>query len=64
MQTVPRGHDCWIIIGKDDNGIQKEAHFLHYTRREAIQRFREMYNCIGKHGVILSVIPKFKWDFP
>ncbi|MFC1040769.1 hypothetical protein ACFGWM_03385 [Pasteurella multocida] len=61
MQTTPSGHNCWIIIGRDGNGVLKKCRYLYYSRRDAIKRFRNEYNCVGKHGVIESVIPQFGW---
>lgn len=34
---------------------------VNYTRREAIKRFRETYDCVGKRNVIEAVIPQFGW---
>lgn len=61
MNNAPRGHDNWWIYGKDANGTQRKLHCLYYTRREAIKRFRETYDCVGKHNVIEAVIPQFGW---
>lgn len=61
MNTQLKGHNYWIITGKDSDGMVKKCRYLYYNRREAIKRFREENNCVGKHGVIHSVVPQFGW---
>ncbi|WP_409499850.1 hypothetical protein ACJ7Z2_07410 [Mannheimia glucosida] len=61
MSMTPRRQNCWIVTGKDENGILQKCRYLYYSRREAVKRFREQFNCVGKHGVIESVTPQFGW---
>lgn len=61
MHTTLRHHNNWIIIGRDCNGKRHKERFLYYSRRDAIKQFREKHNCVGKRGVIESVIPQFGW---
>lgn len=61
MCNLPRRHDNWLIVGTDGNGNRQRVRYLFYSRRNAIKRFRETHNCIGKHGVIEAVIPQFSW---
>ncbi|MBV6540723.1 hypothetical protein HT667_04470 [Ursidibacter maritimus] len=61
MNTIPRRHNNWLIIGRDNNGKRHKERFLFYSRRDAIRLFREKHNCVGKHGAIETVIPQFGW---
>lgn len=60
MNTTNR-HNSWIITGKDGKGEWRKERFLYYSRRAAIKQFREKHHCVGKHGVIASVVPQSGW---
>ena len=59
MNNLPKRHDNWIVYGKDSEGNTRQLRCLYYSRKEAIKRFRETYNVVGKHNVIDSIGPQF-----